>query len=105
MRTYTRLRIPGAKYFFTVNLAERHDSHLLLTHIGDLRDAFRRTLRDHPFTVEAMVVLPEHLHCIWQLPDGDDNYPLRWRLIKARFSQAVTSPKLSLRPNQFLQVV
>jgi putative transposase len=54
-----------------------------------LRDELRKIRRDRPFTIDAMVVLPDHLHCIWQLPPGDDDYPKRWRLIKARFSRRI----------------
>ncbi len=89
MRTYQRLRIEGGCYFFTVNLAERHGNDLLVRHIDDLREALRTTMRDHPFSIDAMVVLPDHLHCIWQLPSGDDDYSKRWRLIKARFSRRI----------------
>ncbi|MGQ0591444.1 MAG: REP-associated tyrosine transposase [Gammaproteobacteria bacterium] len=91
MRTYQRARMAGGCYFFTVNLALRRDNHLLLRHIADLRRAFRVTRRDHPFSIEAIVVLPDHLHCLWQLPPGDDDFPTRWRLIKARFSRCVES--------------
>jgi putative transposase len=52
--------ITGGIFFFTVNLAERRLS-LLTEHIAELRTAFRETRRDHPFTIEAMVVLPDHL--------------------------------------------
>ena len=89
MRTYKRLRIDGGCYFFTVNLAERHGNDLLVRHIDDLRVAMRTTMHDHPFTIDAMVVLPEHLHCLWQMPPDDDDFPNRWRLIKARFSRCV----------------
>jgi putative transposase len=89
MRTYQRLRIDGAKYFFTVNLAERQGNSLPIQYLGNLREAFRQTRQDHPFEIDAIVILPEHLHCIWQLPPGDDNYPSRWRLIKGRFSMAL----------------
>lgn len=89
MRTYKRLRIVGAKYFFTVNLAERRDNDLLVRYIHHLREAFRETRRGHPFEIDAIVILPEHLHCIWQLPPDDDDYSTRWRLIKARFSMAL----------------
>ena len=89
MRTYQRLRIEGGCYFFTVNLAQRHGNDLLVHHIDDLREALRTTIRDHPFSIDAMVVLPDHLHCIWQLPPGDDDYSKRWRLIKARFSRCI----------------
>ena len=74
MRTYQRLRIEGGCYFFTVNLAERRGNDLLIRHIDDLREALRMTMRDHPFSIDAMVVLPDHLHCIWQLPPDDDDY-------------------------------
>lgn len=89
MRTYQRLRIDGASYFFTVNLAERHANRLLIDHIDLLREAFRQTRKDHPFAIDAIVILPEHLHCLWRLPPGDADYSTRWRLIKARFSMAL----------------
>jgi len=63
MRTYLRARIPDAIYFFTVNLAERQGNDLLTKHIDALREAFRTTKQAHPFVIEAMVVLPDHLHC------------------------------------------
>jgi len=87
MRTYTRTRLPGATYFFTVNLAERHGNGLLIQHIDALRAAFRLTKRAHPFVMEAAVVLPDHLHCLWRLPPDDNDFPMRWRLIKANFSR------------------
>ena len=77
--------------FFTVNLAERHGNTLLTDRINHLREAFRRTFATHPVIMNAAVVLPEHLHCIWQLPPGDDDYPVRWRLIKSHFSRLVES--------------
>jgi putative transposase len=54
-----------------------------------LRDAFRTVMAHHPFRIEAMVVLPDHLHSLWTLPDGDADYPLRWNAIKGRFSAAL----------------
>lgn len=87
MRIYTRARVPGATYFFTVNLAERHGNDLLTRHIDALRAAFRVTKQAHPFAIEAMVILPEHLHCLWHLPPDDHDFPMRWRLIKACFSR------------------
>ncbi|HEY8025072.1 MAG TPA: transposase [Burkholderiaceae bacterium] len=89
MRTYKRARIAGATYFFTVNLSRRHDNPLLTRHIDALREAFRVTQDAHPFVIEAIVVLPDHLHCIWRLPPEDSNFPMRWSLIKARFSRAL----------------
>ena len=87
MRTYTRAYVPGATYFFTVNLAERHGDGRLTQHIDALREEFRVTKQAHPLVIEAMVVLPDHLHCLWRLPPGDNDFPMRRRLIKARFSR------------------
>ncbi len=88
MTNYRRNRVPGACYFFTANLADRSQS-LLVDHVDSLRSAFRYTLDRHPFTVDAMVVLPDHLHAVWTLPDGDGDFALRWRLIKTVFSRAI----------------
>lgn len=89
MRSYKRARITGGAYFFTVNLAERHANDLLIRRIAELREAFRRTRQQHPFGLEAIVVLPDDLHCLWQLPPEDDDFPTRWRLIKACFSRSI----------------
>ena len=82
MRTYQRLRIPGGTYFFTLTLAERRGNDLLVRYVDALRNAFRNTLRAHPVVIEGVVILPDHLHCMWRLPEGDDDFPMRWRLIK-----------------------
>src|SRR3546814_15727444 len=95
MRTYLRNRTVGGTYFFTVNLAQRRGNRLLLEHVGALRAAFRRTCLERPFTTIAWVILPEHLHCLWRLPAGDDDYATRWRLIKSRFSRAI--PRIERR--------
>ncbi|WP_323037544.1 REP-associated tyrosine transposase [Pararhodobacter sp.] len=88
MSEYRRPRIPGATVFFTVALAQQGSS-LLLDEIDRLRDAVAATRRARPFAIDAFVVLPDHLHCIWTLPDGDTDYSQRWRLIKTRFSQGL----------------
>jgi len=88
MTNYRRSRIAGASYFFTVNLADRSQT-LLTKHIDLLRNAFEYTRERHPFTVDAIAVLPEHMHAIWTLPDGDSDFALRWRLIKTVFSRGL----------------
>jgi putative transposase len=88
MPDYRRLRVPGGSYFFTVALANRR-SDLLLREIAALRTAVARTRRMHPFRIDAWVVLPEHLHAVWTLPDGEAAYSLRWTLIKRWFSAAI----------------
>jgi putative transposase len=89
MRTYLRNRAPGGTYFFTVNLAERKGNTLLVDRIDDLRCAIRATRAKRPFEIIAMVVLPDHLHAVWRLPEGDCDYSTRWRLLKGRFAHAV----------------
>ena len=86
MTSYRRNFVQGGNFFFTVNLADRR-RRLLVEHIDLLRHAFREVHQRHPFSIEAMVVLPDHLHAIWTLPDGDRDFSVRWRLIKAGFSR------------------
>ncbi|MEW9921158.1 transposase [Marimonas sp. MJW-29] len=87
MTAYRRLRVPGATYFFTVTLADRN-SGILIDRISELRRAFRLTMDERPFVCDAAVILPDHLHTIWTLPEGDADFSTRWRLIKSRFSRA-----------------
>jgi putative transposase len=84
MSRYIRPRRAGATIFFTAALAQR-GSPLLVAEVERLRQAVRDTRAERPFFTEAWVVLPDHLHCIWRLPEGDADYATRWRLIKARF--------------------
>lgn len=86
---YRRSNTEGGTFFFTVNLADR-TSDLLVRHVDILRTVIHKVKHDHPFEITAMVVLPDHLHAIWTLPDGDRDYPVRWSLIKAGFSRAIT---------------
>ncbi len=88
MPDYRRPRVPGATGFFTVALAER-GSRTLVERADLLREAVRATRAERPFGVEAWVVLPDHLHCVWTLPEGDADYSVRWGAIKARFTRAV----------------
>lgn len=96
MPEYRRWRVPGGSYFFTVNLLNRK-ARLLIEHIDILRTSFRDVRADHPFHIDAIVILPEHLHCLWTLPGDDADFSTRWRLIKGEFSRALpkTGEKLS----------
>jgi putative transposase len=89
---YRRVWVPGGTYFFTATLADRSQS-LLTEHIDTLRLAMRTVRATHPFEIKAIVVLPDHLHCIWQLPEGDQDYPTRWALLKSSFSRQISSAK------------
>jgi putative transposase len=88
MSHYRRARVAGGTYFFTVAL-ERRDSALLVEHVEALRAAYRKTAQDKPFTTLAICVLPDHLHTVWQLPEGDADFPLRWAAIKSAFSHGL----------------
>jgi putative transposase len=90
MVRYRRNFIAGGTFFFTVTLEDR-TSRALVDHVEALRAAMRETRGLYPFTIDAVVILPDHLHdhlhIVATLPDGD--YPNRWRLIKRRFTDAV----------------
>jgi putative transposase len=83
---YRRANVPGATYFFTVNLADRK-SRLLVENIDLLKASIRQIKIAHPFKIDAIVVLPDHLHAMWALPQGDADFATRWALIKAGFSR------------------
>jgi len=88
---YRRSLVPGGTFFFTVNLADRRKN--LLTERADLlRAAFRDTRQRHPFEIDAIVVLPDHLHAIWTLPERDGDFATRWRQIKSAFSRGISIP-------------
>ena len=89
MPRYLRAFVPGATYFFTVAILERRRA-LLTRNIALLREVFSGTRQRRPFAIDAIVVLPDHLHCIWALPPGDCDFSSRWHAIKARFSAQVS---------------
>ena len=88
MTDYRRFYRKGGTYFFTVALADRQASSLT-ANIDLLRTAFAATMIERRFRFDAVVVLPDHLHAVWTLPDGDADFSTRWRLIKGRFSRAL----------------
>ena len=90
MTGYRRNFVAGGSFFFTVNLAE-HRPGLLTQHIDELRTAFRETHRHHRFTIDAVAVLPDHLHTVWTLPEADADFATRWRLIKSAFSRPLAT--------------
>lgn len=88
MPNYRRVYVPGGTYFFTLVLRDR-DSRLLNEHISLLGRALREARQKRPFETLAIVVLPDHLHAIWRLPEGDSDYLTRWRHIKTLFARQV----------------
>src|SRR5262245_17722934 len=85
MVRYRRNFLAGGSFFFTVTLADRASS-ALVDHISALRAAFRAGRRERSFTIDAIVILPDHLHAIFTLPTGDADFSGRWRRIKGHFS-------------------
>ncbi len=87
MPNYRRSKLSGGTFFFTVVTNRRRriltnpDSRQILRNIID------RTRKTHPFDVDAWVLLPEHMHCIWKLPESDNNFSMCWSLIKSGFSK------------------
>lgn len=90
MPNYRRVRVPGGTYFFTVNLLERRRT-LLVDHFDALRESFQVAHAARPFALLAWTILPDHLHCAWRLPEGDDDNGTRWRHIKSHFSRTLPS--------------
>ena len=85
---YRRNRVPGGTFFFTVNLLDRR-SNLLVANIDALRDVVRRVCAGAPFHIDAWVVLPDHMHSLWTLPQDDADFPGRWRAIKMGFAKSL----------------
>ena len=99
MPNYRRVFIPGGCWFFTVNLFHR-DQRLLVDHTAEWDEAVRWTRARWPFEIDAWVTLPDHLHAIWTLPDGDTDFPMRWRHIKMRFSKVLPKTEASTASRQ-----
>jgi putative transposase len=99
MVQYRRNRLAGGSYFFTVTLADRHAS-VLTERVDVLREVVRRVRTARPFEIVAMVVMPEHLHAIWSLPEGDVDYSGRWRAVKAGFTHALRQDGMNLARNE-----
>jgi putative transposase len=89
---YQRAYTPGGTFFFTVVTHQRSPVFISEERVELLREAFRYVLVNHPFEIVACVVLPDHIHRIWALPEGDNNYSTRWRLIKSFYSRNLDLP-------------
>ncbi len=89
---YRRSNIPGATLFFTVVTFDRKNILCSDDNPRHLREAMESVRADHPFTIDAIVLLPDHLHCIWTLPPDDNAFSKRWMLIKSRFTRKCIDP-------------
>jgi putative transposase len=91
MSNYHRVYIPGGCYFFTVVTLNRAPIFDTEARGEILRQALRERMTKQPFQIDAMVVLPQHLHCIWRLPEDDFDYSSRWREIKKSASRHIST--------------
>jgi len=98
MVKYRRNKIPGGTWFFTLTLQDRK-SQLLTDHIDLLRTAFHKARSRRPFTIDAIVILPDHLHTLWTLPSGDADFSNRWWYIKSSFTRALRDAGRPLHRN------
>ena len=96
MSNYRRSFLKGCTFFFTVVTFKRypifeHESSIVL-----LRTCIKSTMIKYPFRIDAIVILPDHLHTIWTLPDGESDFSTRWKLIKSTFSHQYTGAKAEI---------
>jgi putative transposase len=88
MSRYRRANIEGGSFFFTLALADR-SSDLLVRRVDRLRRAYKVVQERLPFETVAICILPDHLHALWLLPDGDADFASRWNLLKSGFSRGL----------------
>jgi REP element-mobilizing transposase RayT len=89
MSNYRRTLIAGGVFSFTVVTHDRARIFSSEARVEALRAAFRKIKAVRPFQMDAVVVLPDHLHCLWRLPEGDGDYSGRWREIKKAASRQI----------------
>ncbi|MBN2589703.1 MAG: transposase [Sedimentisphaerales bacterium] len=87
MTNYRRTQFEGGYYFFTVITYKRRKFLTNDNARSCLRQAINETKQKSDFETIAFCLLPNHLHCIWKLPEGDSNYSLRWSRIKTYFTK------------------
>lgn len=99
MVNYRRSQEKGGTYFFTVNLKNRKEIYLT-QYIEHLRKSFRLVQQQYPFKIIASVVLPEHLHMVWTLPEGDADFSTRWKMIKNKFTRCLVTEGAEIYKNR-----
>ncbi len=93
MSNYRRSNTAGACYFFTVVTCQRKKIFSDNENIDVLRGAFRKIKKRQPFEIEAIVILHDHLHCLWKLPKADNDYSGRWREIKKHVTRQISDTR------------
>jgi putative transposase len=90
MPNYVRAWTAGATFFFTLSLQDR-SARFLIDHVSELRACVADVKARHPFDIDAIVVLPEHLHALWTLPADDADFATRWMLLKHSFTRRLAA--------------
>jgi len=90
MATYVRSRAPGGTFFFTLVTFQRRRLFANPKNLEILSEIIAEVHKDYPFTMDAWVFLPDHLHCLWTLPPEEVDFSKRWGLIKAKFTKAIS---------------
>lgn len=96
MPEYRRIYQNHSMYFFTVVTYKRQVIFNNKNAVNYLRETIRTIKRNHPFSIEAMVVLPDHIHCVWNMDQDDCDYSKRWKLIKMSFTKGFHQPDSQL---------
>lgn len=91
MSQYRRCYQSGGNYFFTLVTHQRHPIFANPEKVEQLKAAINKVKKKYPFSLNAIVVLPDHLHCLWRLPENDKDFSTRWRLIKRYFSMEINT--------------
>jgi len=89
MSDYRRALFPGGCYFFTVVTYQRQPLFSCPDNIAHLRAAFKKIKKQRPFCIDGIVILPDHIHTLWRLPEGDDDFSGRWRELKKLTSKEI----------------
>jgi putative transposase len=100
MSQYRRIYLPGQSIFFTVVTNQRRPFLTEPIARQALNDAFSLVKQLNPFEIVAICLLPDHLHCIWTLPENDFDFSSRWRSIKALFSRKYLDENCGPHPMQ-----
>ncbi len=94
---YRRQQGKGTTYFFTVVTYQRRKILCKKDNIALIHEAFNYVKERQPFEIDAFVIMPDHIHCVWSLPDGDADFSMRWRMIKSYFTKRCEIKYKSMR--------
>lgn len=87
MTNWRRAQVPGGTFFFTLVTEDRAPILTTPRARSLLREVTLECRRQWPFEIEAVVLMPDHLHAVWRLPEGDSDYSKRWGWLKKEFTK------------------